>query len=60
MSPELKTEFPNIEWRLIAGLRDRLTHCYDDVSWKIVWDVLKSDIPLLKVEMQKIREEKKW
>ncbi|MDV0442726.1 DUF86 domain-containing protein [Methanorbis rubei] len=60
LSDATKNEHNTIEWRLIAGMRDRLTHSYDDVSWKTVWDVLQNDIPALKIGIDQILAEKGW
>lgn len=48
LSDEMKSTHPEIPWRLITGMRDKLTHCYFDVSWEAVWHALRVDIPQLK------------
>ena len=45
ISDDLKNENPEIEWRKIAGLRDKLIHHYFGVDWEIVWNVIKNKIP---------------
>jgi len=37
----------NIEWSKIAGMRDKLTHDYDDIDHELVWDALVHDISTL-------------
>jgi len=43
----LRDEYPQIQWRSIAGMRDRLIHSYFGIDYDIVWDVLRNHIPVL-------------
>lgn len=45
ISAEFKTEWNTIQWKNMAGMRDRLIHDYMGVNYTIVWDVLKNKIP---------------
>jgi len=47
LSAEFRNQHSNIEWRKIAGMRDRLVHDYDEVKLDLVWQVLKTSIPEL-------------
>ena len=50
----LRDEYPDIPWRNMAGMRDRIIHGYDTVDLQIVWDVVKVDIPRIKPLIRQI------
>ena len=42
-----KVKWSSIQWKNMAGMRDRLIHDYIGVNYSIVWDVVKNKIPHL-------------
>ncbi|MBU4534966.1 MAG: DUF86 domain-containing protein [Euryarchaeota archaeon] len=54
ISDDFKKEYSEIEWRKIAGLRDKLIHHYFGVDWDIVWNVIQNKIPEIKESLEKI------
>lgn len=50
----LRDQYPNIPWKQMAGMRDRIIHGYDTVDLEIVWDVVKQDIPKIKPQIQQV------
>lgn len=55
----LKRKYPHIQWRAIAGMRDRLIHAYFGVDYDIVWDVVVNKIPSLKQDIEAILHQEK-
>jgi len=42
---EIREQLPQIQWKKVAGMRDRLIHDYADVDYFIVWDVAERWLP---------------
>ncbi len=53
----LRNKYPQIPWREISGMRDKLIHGYFGVDLKVVWDTIKIDIPDLKPLINKMLSE---
>jgi uncharacterized protein with HEPN domain len=44
---DFKIKWNKINWKNMAGMRDRLIHDYMGINYSIVWDVVKNKIPEL-------------
>jgi uncharacterized protein with HEPN domain len=53
---DVRKKHPEIPWRKMAGMRDKISHEYFGVSLERVWEVVKKDIPYLKPLFAKILE----
>lgn len=54
VSKDLKTKHPEVEWKNIAGLRDKLIHFYFGIDYKIVWNITKKELPKLRKQINEI------
>lgn len=54
ISNETLKKYPNIEWNMIKGLRNRIVHDYEGISLKSIWYIIKYDILELKNNLQQI------
>lgn len=51
---EARAEHPGLEWKKMAGMRDRLIHDYGGVDYSIVWNVATAKAPGLATRLKPI------
>lgn len=57
LDEDFRSEYPDIPWKKIAGMRDILIHEYFGVNLKRVWLITKEDLPELKLKIARVWEE---
>lgn len=47
-----KVNHPEIPWRQMAGMRDKIIHEYADIDWEEVWKVATEDVKELRISIE--------
>ena len=53
-SVEFRQEHPDLPWKSMIGMRDRLIHGYFDINLEVVWKTVTEDLPPLISQLEKI------
>jgi uncharacterized protein with HEPN domain len=54
---DVRAQYPDIPWRSIAGLRDKVIHGYIGVDYQLLWETIDKKIPLVIEGLQQILDE---
>ncbi len=59
LAPEILAGHPEVPWKNIKGMREKLAHDYDTISVPILWNTATQELPLLREAVQKLIMEAK-
>ena len=51
MPEDFVAKHPEVPWRTIAGLRNRIVHDYFGLDLEIIWQIISQDLPPLKAQL---------
>ena len=54
LPPELMARYPAVDWRGIAGMRDRVSHGYDAIDYGLMWQSVETRVPGLLVTVEQM------
>ncbi|HHT9125918.1 MAG TPA: HepT-like ribonuclease domain-containing protein [Candidatus Brocadiia bacterium] len=50
----LRKKHPEIPWKMMAGMRDKLIHEYFGVKYDFVWDTIRKRLPAVKLLIEAV------
>lgn len=54
---EIRQKHPQVPWKEMAGMRDKLIHFYFGVDYHLVWRAINERLPQVKQEIQKMLQD---
>ena len=54
ISDEIVKLHPEVAWKEVYGLRNRLVHDYEGTNPKLVWEIITEDLGALKAQLEEI------
>lgn len=51
---EIKAKYKELPWTDMARMRDKITHFYFGINYKVVWSVVKKELPAIEPVVAKI------
>ena len=54
ISPQFRQAHPDLPWKKMVGMRDRLIHGYFEVNLDVVWETVTVDLSSLVIQLEKI------
>ena len=54
LTDQVRDDHPDVPWREIIGMRNRVTHGYFDIDRDVVWNTVTRDLPELEAAIRRI------
>ena len=54
LSEDFRNKYPNIPFKQVAGMRDKLIHDYFGIDYEIVWKTIKDKLPEFNADIERL------
>jgi uncharacterized protein with HEPN domain len=51
---DFRAKYPVVPWKEVAGLRDKLIHFYFGIDYRILWNIVRKELPKLRKQVREI------
>lgn len=51
---DFRDAYPEIPWRKIVGMRDVISHAYEDLAHEVLWDAVEMNFPVVLSDLERI------
>jgi len=55
----VRNKYKEIPWKDMAGMRDKISHLYFGIDYKIVWEVIRKKLPTIRLVIKKMIDDLK-
>lgn len=59
VSADFKKRYQDLPWKEMAGMRDKITHEYFGINYRLVWDVIEKELPKVLSNIENILNDTK-
>ena len=56
---EIRSKYPDIPWRDVKGMRNKLIHQYFGINMEVVWQTIHEDLPMIIAILEDILKQEK-
>ncbi|HLP62463.1 MAG TPA: DUF86 domain-containing protein [Candidatus Deferrimicrobium sp.] len=48
---DFRNQYPDVPWKEMAGVRDKLIHHYFGINFEVVWTIIHEELPAVQVNI---------
>ena len=60
LTQEFQTAHPETPWKMVKGMRNYIVHEYFQIDSAVVWDVVSSELPTLRQQIEQYLSDTNW
>ncbi len=57
LSNQIRDTSPEVPWKGLAGVRDKMIHHYFGINYEIVWTICKDELPMVRSHVEQMLQD---